>query len=136
MMDALVDLTETGSTLRRNGLKIVDIVLTSTTRLLASKDAWADPEKRREIEEIRTLLLGVIEARGRVLLSMNVPAEQARRGHRRAARDEAPHGLQALRLGRPRGHDGRRQGDGQRPDSRSSRPPAPRTSSRCRSARS
>ncbi|MDO8964473.1 MAG: ATP phosphoribosyltransferase [Coriobacteriia bacterium] len=74
MMDALVDLTETGSTLRRNGLKIVDVVLTSTTRLLANKDAWADPEKRRAIEEIRTLLLGVIEARGRVLLSMNVPA--------------------------------------------------------------
>jgi ATP phosphoribosyltransferase len=73
MMDALVDLTETGSTLRRNGLKIVDTVLTSTTRLLANKAAWADPIKRREIEEIRTLLLGVIEARGRVLLSMNVP---------------------------------------------------------------
>lgn len=73
MMDALVDLTETGSTLVRNGLKIVDIVLTSTTRLVASKEAWADPAKRREIEEIRTLLLGVIEARGRVLLSMNVP---------------------------------------------------------------
>jgi ATP phosphoribosyltransferase len=73
MMDALVDLTETGSTLRRNGLKIVDTVLTSTTRLLASHAAWNDPEKRREIEEIRTLLLGVIEARGRVLLSMNVP---------------------------------------------------------------
>ncbi len=73
MMDALVDLTETGSTLRRNGLKIVDTVLTSTTRLLANKAAWADPLKRREIEEIRTLLLGVIEARGRVLLSMNVP---------------------------------------------------------------
>jgi len=72
MMDALVDLTETGSTLRRNGLKIIDVVLTSTTRLFASKEAWADPEKRREIEEIRTLLLGVIEARGRVLLSMNV----------------------------------------------------------------
>lgn len=74
IMDALVDLTETGSTLRRNGLKIVDVVLTSTTRLLANKSAWADPVKRREIEEIRTLLLGVIEARGRVLLSMNVPA--------------------------------------------------------------
>ena len=72
MMDALVDLTETGSTLRRNGLKIVDVVLTSTTRLLANKESWADPDKRREIEEIRTLLLGVIEARGRVLLSMNV----------------------------------------------------------------
>jgi ATP phosphoribosyltransferase len=76
MMDALVDLTETGSTLRRNGLKIVDVVLTSTTRLLASHASWNDPEKRREIEEIRTLLLGVIEARGRVLLSLNVPAEK------------------------------------------------------------
>lgn len=75
LMDALVDLTETGSTLRRNGLKIVDVVMTSTTRLLASKQAWADPEKRRAIEEIRTLLLGVIEARGRVLLSMNVSAK-------------------------------------------------------------
>lgn len=76
MMDALVDLTETGSTLRRNGLKIVDTILTSTTRLVASHAAWADPEKRRAIEEIRTLLLGVIEARGRVLLSLNVPHDK------------------------------------------------------------
>jgi len=74
LMDALVDLTETGSTLRRNGLRVVDVVMESTTRLLANKEAWADPSKRRAIEEVRTLLLGVIEARGRVLLSMNVPA--------------------------------------------------------------
>lgn len=74
LMDALVDLTETGSTLRHNGLRIVDVILESTTRLLASRDAWEDPEKRRAIEEIRTLLLGVVDARGRVLLSMNVPA--------------------------------------------------------------
>lgn len=74
LMDALVDLTETGATLRKNGLRIVDVILESTTRLLASRAAWEDPEKRRAIEEIRTLLLGVIEARGRVLLSMNVPA--------------------------------------------------------------
>jgi ATP phosphoribosyltransferase len=72
MMDALVDLTETGTTLRRNGLRIVATLLTSTTRLLANRSSWADPEKRRETEEIRTLLLGVIEARGRVLLMMNV----------------------------------------------------------------
>jgi ATP phosphoribosyltransferase len=71
-----VDLTETGSTLRRNGLKIVDTVLTSTTRLLANRDAWENPEKRGAIEEIRTLLLGVIEARGRVLLSMNVAEDR------------------------------------------------------------
>lgn len=76
MMDALVDLTETGSTLRRNGLKIVDVILTSTTRLVANKAAWADPVKRAEIEEVRTLLLGVIEARGKVLLSMNVPGDK------------------------------------------------------------
>ena len=76
MMDALVDLTETGSTLRRNGLKIVDTILTSTTRLIANKDAWADPTKRAAIEEVRTLLLGVIEARGKVLLSMNVAGDR------------------------------------------------------------
>ncbi|MRR11095.1 ATP phosphoribosyltransferase [bacterium] len=76
MMDALVDLTETGSTLRRNGLKIIDTILTSTTRLIANKAAWADPVKRAAIEEVRTLLLGVIEARGKVLLSMNVSQER------------------------------------------------------------
>lgn len=74
LMDALVDLTETGSTLRQNGLRIVDVILESTTRLLANRAAWEDPAKRQAIEEVRTLLLGVIEARGRVLLSMNVPA--------------------------------------------------------------
>lgn len=74
LMDALVDLTETGATLRQNGLRIVDVILESTTRLLANRAAWEDPQKRRAIEEIRTLLLGVIDARGRVLLSMNVPA--------------------------------------------------------------
>ncbi|HEY3318156.1 MAG TPA: ATP phosphoribosyltransferase [Coriobacteriia bacterium] len=73
LVDALVDLTETGETLRRNGLKIVDVVLESTTRLVANKASWEDRDKRRAIEEIRTLLLGVIEARGRVLLMMNVP---------------------------------------------------------------
>jgi ATP phosphoribosyltransferase len=76
IMDALVDLTETGTTLRRNGLRIVATILTSTTRLLANRASWADPDKRREMEEIRTLLLGVIEARGRVLLMMNVPHDR------------------------------------------------------------
>ncbi|HAL29597.1 MAG TPA: ATP phosphoribosyltransferase [Coriobacteriia bacterium] len=76
LMDALVDLTETGSTLRQNGLRIVEVILESTTRLLASRSAWEDPEKRQAIEEVRTLLLGVIEARGRVLLSMNVAEDR------------------------------------------------------------
>ncbi|HEY3373836.1 MAG TPA: ATP phosphoribosyltransferase [Candidatus Aquicultor sp.] len=73
LVDVVVDLTETGSTLRRNRLKIIGTILTSTTRLMANKAAWEDPEKRQGIEEIKTLLLGVIEARGKVLISMNVP---------------------------------------------------------------
>ncbi len=73
LVDVVVDLTETGSTLRRNRLRIIDTVLESTTRLMANKQAWANPEKRQAIEEIKTLLLGVIEARGKVLISMNVP---------------------------------------------------------------
>ncbi|MHB8169308.1 MAG: ATP phosphoribosyltransferase [Thermoleophilia bacterium] len=72
IMDVVVDLTETGSTLRRNNLKIVEVIMESTTRLIANRASWEDPGKRRAIEEIRTLLLGVIDARGRVLLSMNV----------------------------------------------------------------
>ena len=72
MMDAIVELTETGETLRKNNWKIVETILESSTKLIANKDAWNDPQKRREIEEIATLLLGVIEARGKVLLSMNV----------------------------------------------------------------
>lgn len=75
LVDALVDLTETGSTLRRNGLRIVDTLLTSTTRLVANRASWEDPAKRTAMKEIRTLLLGVIEARGRVMLSMNVPED-------------------------------------------------------------
>ena len=76
LMDVVVDLTETGSTLRRNGLKIVDQIMESSTKLIANKKSWQDPLKRREIEEIKTLLLSVIEARGKVLLDMNVPGDK------------------------------------------------------------
>ncbi len=76
LMDVVVDLTETGSTLRKNGLKIVDVMLESSSKLIASKKSWEDPEKRRDIEEIKTLLLAVIEARGKVLIDMNVPADK------------------------------------------------------------
>lgn len=74
LMDVLVDLTETGETLKKNQLKIIGVIMESSTKLLANKDSWADPVKRKAIEEVRTLLLGVIEARGKVLLSMNVAA--------------------------------------------------------------
>lgn len=72
LVDVVVDLTETGSTLRKNGLKIVDIIAESSTKLIANKKSWEDPKKRQSIEEIRTLLLAVIEARGKVLIDLNV----------------------------------------------------------------
>jgi ATP phosphoribosyltransferase len=72
MMDGIIELTETGETLRKNNWRIIATMLESSTKLIANKDAWQDSEKRREMEEIRTLLSGVLEARGKVLLSMNV----------------------------------------------------------------
>ncbi len=70
--DAIVDLTETGSTLRRHGMKIVDVLLESTAKLIANREAYANAVKRREIEEISTLLEGVLAARQNVLLKLNV----------------------------------------------------------------
>ena len=78
MMDAIVELTETGETLRKNNWRIIHTILESSTKLIANKDSWREPGKRREMEEIRTLLSGVIEARGRVLLSMNVAEDKLR----------------------------------------------------------
>lgn len=72
MMDAIVELTETGETLRKNNWRIIHTILESHTKLIANKDSWNDSSKRVEIDEIKTLLSGVIEARGKVLLSMNV----------------------------------------------------------------
>jgi len=73
LMDVVVDLTETGTTLRKNGLKIIGQIMESYTVIIANKASWGDDQKRREIEEIKTLLFGVIEARNKVLLTMNVP---------------------------------------------------------------
>jgi ATP phosphoribosyltransferase len=79
LMDVVVDLTETGTTLRQNGLKIIGQIMESYTVIVANKASWEDPLKRREIEEITTLLFGVIEARHKVLLTMNVPAQSMER---------------------------------------------------------
>ncbi|MDX1682238.1 MAG: ATP phosphoribosyltransferase, partial [Phycisphaeraceae bacterium] len=76
LVDAIVDITETGSSLRANNLRIVDTVLTSTTRLIANKESWNDPEKRRKIENIAMLLKGAIAARQKAGLKMNVPRSQ------------------------------------------------------------
>jgi ATP phosphoribosyltransferase len=72
LMDVVVDLTETGTTLRKNGLKIIGQIMESYTTIIANKASFEDPVKRKEIEEIVTLLMGVIDARNKVLLSMNV----------------------------------------------------------------
>ncbi len=76
LVDVIVDLTETGSTLRKNGLKIVDTILESSTKLIANKKSWNDAVKRKEIEEIKILLLAVLEARGKVYILMNVPEDR------------------------------------------------------------
>lgn len=70
--DAVMELTETGSTLRRNGMKIIDEVFSSSTRLIMNKDSFADGQKRGEAEDLRTLLEGALAARGRVLVKLNV----------------------------------------------------------------
>lgn len=70
--DAVVEITETGRALRAAGLKIVETILVSHTELIANPAAHADPEKRRAMEQLQTLLSGVLEARGRVLVKLNV----------------------------------------------------------------
>lgn len=72
LADAIVDATETGTSLRANGLRIVDTVIESTPRLIASPQAWADPWKRQKIEDVALMLKGAMAAEGKVWLSMNV----------------------------------------------------------------
>jgi len=72
LVDAIVELTETGSSLRANNLRQIDTVVTSTTRFVANKNAWTDKFKRQKIEDIAILLNAAIDARGMVGLKMNV----------------------------------------------------------------
>ena len=74
IVDAVVDLTETGSALRAAGLKIIDEILTSYTEIFANRESYEDPEKRKAMEQLKTLLDGVLDARGRVLMKLNVSA--------------------------------------------------------------
>ncbi len=76
IVDVIVDLTETGSSLRKNGLRILDTLLVSYTELVANREAYEDPEKRAAMEDIALLLQGVIRARGNVLIKLNVPQAQ------------------------------------------------------------
>jgi ATP phosphoribosyltransferase len=72
IVDCIVEITETGRALRAAGLKIIGEVLTSYTELIANPAAAADPAKRHAMEQIQTLLDGVMEARGKVLVKLNV----------------------------------------------------------------
>ncbi|MDA8319037.1 MAG: ATP phosphoribosyltransferase [Actinomycetota bacterium] len=76
IVDAIVDLTETGSSLRRNGLRILHTLLTSYTELIANHEAFDDPAKRAAMEDVALLLRGAIRARGNVLLKLNVSAAE------------------------------------------------------------
>jgi len=73
MLDGIVEITETGSSLKANNLRIIDELMTSTTRLIANKTAWQDSFKRQKIESIAILLNAAIDAKTRVGLKMNVP---------------------------------------------------------------
>lgn len=73
LVDAIVDITETGSSLRANKLRIVDTLLETNTKLIANKKSWADPAKRKKIETIALLLKGALEAGSKVGLKMNLP---------------------------------------------------------------
>src|SRR6202795_4904214 len=72
IVDAIVDVTETGSTLRAHGMKIIETLLVSEPVLVANKEAAADPVKRAAMDDITTLLLGALRAEGRVLIKLNV----------------------------------------------------------------
>jgi ATP phosphoribosyltransferase len=75
LVDAIIELTETGNSLRANNLRIVDTVLVSTTKLIANRSSWQNPWKRQKIEQISLLMQGALTAESRVLLKLNVAAE-------------------------------------------------------------
>ena len=75
LADAIVEVTETGSTIKANGLRIVEELMTTNPQLIANKKAWKDPWKKEKIEQIRMLLKGALDAEGMVGLKMNVPKE-------------------------------------------------------------
>ena len=76
LADAIVEVTETGSSLRANNLRIVDEVLQSTTRFIANRQAYEDPKKKQKIDDLALMLRGAIAADGKVGLMMNVPRDR------------------------------------------------------------
>lgn len=78
LVDAICDVTETGDSIRANNLRIVDVVMESTTRIIANKESYADPRKRAKIQELSLLLNGALHGRRRVGLKMNVPSDKVK----------------------------------------------------------
>lgn len=76
LVDAIVEITETGSSLRANNLRIIETVMTTTTQLIVNKEAWQNDWKRRKVENLAMLLLGAIAAEDKVILKMNAPRAQ------------------------------------------------------------
>jgi ATP phosphoribosyltransferase len=88
LVDAIVDITETGNSIRANKLRIIDTLLETNTKLIANRKSWANPAKRKKIETIALLLKGALEAESKVGLKMNLP---------KAALDSVVKSLPALR---------------------------------------
>lgn len=76
LADAIVEVTETGSTIKAHNLKIIDVLLVTNTKLIANKESWKDPEKRAKIEQISLMLKAALQATGMVGLKMNAPKEK------------------------------------------------------------
>lgn len=79
LVDAIVEVTETGSSLRANNLRVVEVLMHSNTQLVANKEAWENPWKRQKIESIALLMQGAIRAEGRVGLKLNARSADAER---------------------------------------------------------
>ena len=75
LVDAIVEVTETGSTIKANKLRIIHDLMKTNTQLIANRDSWNDPWKRKKIEQIRTLLIGSLQAMGKVGIKLNVSKE-------------------------------------------------------------
>jgi ATP phosphoribosyltransferase len=88
LADAIVELTETGSSLKANKLRVIETILESSTRFIANRDAWKDPWKKKKMQDIGMMLQGAIDAEGKVGLKMNLP---------RAALDEVSRVLPSMR---------------------------------------
>ena len=103
IIDAAIDVTETGSSLRANGLRIVEELLVSNPVLVANPAAWTDRWKQAKIRQLGILIRGALDAENRVCIKMNVAKEQSRKSDRAAAVDHRADHLAPLSVARAQG---------------------------------